>query len=388
VASSPRFGFLGNVEIGKSLPLASLRENYDAILFAYGASKDRELGIPGEHLNGIYSARAFVGWYNGLPEFASLNPDLESSDTAVIIGQGNVALDVARVLLCSIDHLKRTDISEDAIETLRRSRVKHVRVVGRRGPMQAAFTIKEVRELLQLPGVRFKPIESSLLAPIDADLPRASKRIAQLLAKHSSSNPDPHASKSLSLEFLLSPQEFHAGSLPASLSSIDFERNIWTEERHRFQKDARVVSANSMISMDSGLAFRSIGYKAEALPGMKDLGIDFDDRVGRLLNDRGRVLSAGEIASGLYCAGWAKSGPTGVIATTMEDSFATAELIAQDWKGHESTKKGSVAIRGWLDNPIDWYGWQRIDIAERARGEKRGKEREKLRSVQEMLEAA
>jgi len=140
VASSPRFNFIGNIEVGIDLPLASLKNHYNAILFAYGASKDRKLGIEGEDLNGVYSARDFVGWYNGLPEHADLEPDLQS-DEAVIIGQGNVALDVARTLLTNVDVLRKTDMTDYALATLAKSKVKRVRVVGRRGPMQVRISL-------------------------------------------------------------------------------------------------------------------------------------------------------------------------------------------------------------------------------------------------------
>lgn len=140
MAESPNFNFIGNIPIGSepgSLPLSSIAPHYDAILFAYGASKDRELGIKGENtLKGIFSARAFVGWYNGLPEYADLNPDLSSGEDAIVIGQGNVALDVARILLSDVDALRKTDITEVALEALTRNRVKNVKMVGRRGPMQ------------------------------------------------------------------------------------------------------------------------------------------------------------------------------------------------------------------------------------------------------------
>lgn len=390
IATSPSFNFFGNVKVGETLPLRSLRENYDAILFAYGASLDRKLGIPGEDLDGVYSAREFVGWYNGLPEFAGLAPDLESGDAAVVIGQGNVALDVARVLLSDVDRLKNTDISEAALEALRKSRIRRVRVLGRRGPMQAAFTIKEVRELMQLPDVCFEPLDPALLPPKDVELPRAPKRIAQLLAKHSTSAVNASASKRFSLEFLYSPQAFQPqASTPDKLGGVELQRNQWTDGSTRFQKNAQVLGTSQITTIQADVVFRSIGYKAEPLPGMESAGVQFDRRAGRLLNDGGRLLSEeGGIAEGLYCAGWVKSGPTGVIATTMEDAFATAELISKDWSGRDSSKQGSAAIRDSLRNAIDWYGWQRIDIAERARGSQWGKEREKFRSVKEMLEAA
>lgn len=136
VASSPRFHFIGNVSVGHSLPLSSLRPHYHAILFAYGSSRDRELGVPGEDLDGVYSARQFVAWYNGLPGFEALHPKIDQSDQAVIIGQGNVALDVARVLLTPVEKLNNTDMPEYALQTLSRNTIKKVRVIGRRGPMQ------------------------------------------------------------------------------------------------------------------------------------------------------------------------------------------------------------------------------------------------------------
>lgn len=135
----PNFNFIGNVSVGSDIPLAELKPHYDAILFAYGASKDRELGIPGEHLNSVYSARSFVAWYNGLPGFSDLQPNLIEGDEAVVIGQGNVALDVARILLTSVDELRKTDMPEHALDTLSRSRVKKVHVVGRRGPIQVSL---------------------------------------------------------------------------------------------------------------------------------------------------------------------------------------------------------------------------------------------------------
>ena len=160
MAKWPNFNFIGNVPIGDGsgqLPLRTIAEQYDAVLFAYGASRDKTLGIPGEDLNGVISARSFVGWYNGLPEYEHLNPNLQAGDTAVVIGQGNVALDVARVLLAPLKELQQTDISEQAIEALSKSRVTDVKVIGRRGPLQAPYTIKELRELLHMPGVGFVP---------------------------------------------------------------------------------------------------------------------------------------------------------------------------------------------------------------------------------------
>ncbi|OCL08067.1 FAD/NAD(P)-binding domain-containing protein [Glonium stellatum] len=407
VASSPRFNFIGNVGVGHDIPLASLRPHYDAILFAYGASKDKKLGIPGEDLNGVYSARAFVGWYNGLPEYAGLNPQLDAGEDAVVIGQGNVALDVARILLTSIDTLRKTDITEQALETLARSKVRSVKVVGRRGPLQAAFTIKEVRELMNLPSVSFEPIDSSLFPNEITKLPRVQKRISQVLAKGSAAS-ESSATKKWALSFLLSPKSFKPFSETSiQLSSIDFEENAFAPDSDPFDRNAKVVPTGRTTNISASLAFRSVGYKSSALPGLTELNVPFDDRMGIIPNDPyGRVinpqsgpgiLTAGHVP-GVYCAGWVKRGPTGVIASTMDDAFTSADIIAKDWEqqvpflnssddcnialGWEGVKK-EVARKGL--RPVLWADWKRIDEVEKERGKAMGKEREKFTSVDEML---
>ncbi|EZF16330.1 hypothetical protein H112_05772 [Trichophyton rubrum D6] len=425
VATSPRFNFIGNIELGGSLPLRSLKPHYDAVLFSYGASKDRELGLPNERsLSGIFSARAFVGWYNGLPEYRNLSPDLASGEDAVIIGQGNVALDVARVLLSDVDVLRKTDMSEYALEELAKSRVKRVRVVGRRGPMQAAFTIKEVRELMQLPLVGFEPIASNLLPPdsIISGLPRANKRITQLLAKGSPTSLESSAKK-WSLDFLLSPRSFHSSSEnPGRLSHITFSRNQ-LDPADPYSPSASISphladdGKVAHIDISASLCFRSIGYKACPLPGLDELAVPFDASRGLIPNDgQGRVLTTIPSASegdsvpthvpGVYCAGWVKRGPTGVIAATMTDAFATADAIAADWEvhrdrgsnkmeflnsrsGEESTGLGWDGVRPDAEKrglwPTSWKDWEEIDRVERDRGQTRGKPREKFALVDDML---
>ncbi|KAL8682455.1 MAG: hypothetical protein Q9186_001498 [Xanthomendoza sp. 1 TL-2023] len=339
VASSPNFNFIGNVEVGKDLSLKSFTNHYDAILFAYGASKDRKLGIPGEDkLKGIYSARDFVGWYNGLPEFSRLAPRLEDSDTAVIIGQGNVALDVARTLLKGVDALRTTDMTDQALAVLSRSRVKRVRVVGRRGPMQVSFTIKEVRELMKLPSVAFNPVDATLIPPDVSSLPRTAQRLTKLLIEGSRSGMA-QAKKSWGLDFLLSPVQYQpsSGASSLQLGSIEFA-NMKLVGHDPFDPAAKVERGPDRHSIPTSLAFRSVGYQSEALPGMSELGISFDTKRGIIVNDYyGRLRTPMQDANsahsipGMYCAGWVKRGPTGVIANTMEDSFATAEAIIEDW---------------------------------------------------------
>ena len=287
VASSPNFTFIGNVNLGHDLPLPLLGKHYDAIVFAYGASKDRKIGLEGEDKPHIYSARAFVGWYNGLPEYRNLNPDLQAGDTAVVVGQGNVALDVARTLLSRIDVLRKTDITEYALETLAASKIKHVRVVGRRGPMQAAFTIKEVRELLQLEDVNFKAIPEDLFPADLSKLPRPKRRLMELLKKGSPRKET--ASKSWSLDFLMAPKSLTwSEANPNTLDGIEF---AWTTLENPDHPDSKVTQTEQTNRISTSTLFRSIGYKAEAIPGMAELGADFDEQKGTIRHDGfGRII--------------------------------------------------------------------------------------------------
>ncbi|KAI0971351.1 hypothetical protein F4678DRAFT_461301 [Xylaria arbuscula] len=412
VASSPNFTFIGNAAIGNqgghfqgcTIPLASVMRHYDAVMFAYGASKDKKLGIPNEsELRGIYSAREFVGWYNGLPEYADLAPDLTQGDEAVIIGQGNVALDVARMMLENVDVLRKSDITESAIETLAKSRIRRVHIVGRRGPMQAAFTIKEVRELMKLHAVSFHPVDMTLLPDELSKLPRARRRLMEILVKGSTSTLE-HSHKSWSLDFCLSPTEF-TGTLDGKVQSTIFER---TSLLSPFDPTSSVESLGEKLQIPSSVVFRSIGYKSVALPGFNEAGILFDDRKGVIQNDgfgrvlkstENRVTSNGEVTTlpGVYCAGWVKRGPTGVIASTMEDAFSTGDAIAADWNAEipflsSENSHGWEGLRTEVDarncRIIQWEDWKKIDKAERERGLAVGKEREKFTSTSAMLEAA
>lgn len=400
------------------LPLTSIVPHYDAVLFAYGASKDRRLGVPGEDLNGVVSARAFVGWYNGLPEYADLNPNLQAGDTAVIIGQGNVALDVARFLLSPVDLLRKTDVSEHALEALSRSHIRDVKVVGRRGPLQAPYTIKELRELMNLPTVGFAPPPESwddLIQAPRRKLPRQLKRIAEVLER-GSKTPMADAQKAWQLGYLRSPIEFLSAN-GQDLEAVGFEQTEYTSAISSLiegdpQKDLNSIRAvkakgtGNKTMLHANTAFRSVGYQSEALPGFDQLGIPFDDRLGIIPNDMyGRIvapdrgpagpLTAGHVP-GMYCSGWVKRGPTGVIASTMDDAFNTADIIVRDWTdgakfnaGEGERKAGYEGVTRAMQKhgvrPVSWAGWQKIDAEERRRGKEKGKEREKIRSVKEMM---
>ncbi|KAF4446469.1 ferredoxin-NADP+ reductase [Fusarium austroafricanum] len=414
IASQPNFTFIGNASIGHqghsskhcTIELQNLMNHYNAVLFAYGASEDKKLGIPGEStLSGIHSAREVVGWYNGLPGCSDLNLDLSQAGEAVVIGQGNVALDVARILLEDIDVLRKTDITEKALETLSKSRVKRVHVVGRRGPMQASFTIKEVRELMKLKEVAFLPF-NRLLIPEDLKaLPRASKRLMEVLVK-GSTTPVEAASKAWSLDSCLSPKHFLGNQeAPSQVASTEFDI---TKLATPFDPKSSVSATGETKILPSDVVFRSVGYKSVALPGFAKIGIQFDEsrgvvdndglgRVTRMVSDTHAGGAHNERVPGVYCAGWVKNGPTGVIASTMQDAFTTGDAIVHDWLsgGRFLNASSNTRVSGWEGlrddagpttcRAVAWNDWRQIDRAERERGQRNGKEREKFTSTEDML---
>lgn len=374
--------------------------------------------MPGEELTGAHSARAFVGWYNGLPEYAGLDPDLGAGDTAVVIGQGNVALDVTRILFMPLGELRKTDISEHALQALSKSRVRNVKVIGRRGPLQAPYTIKELRELLQLRGLAFVPPPEGWQALLQVEtkkLPRQLKRIAELLQKGSKETIE-QAVNAWQLGYLRSPVEFLSKN-GTDLAAIGFEQTEYVqhmselmtgEPQHDLSalRGAKVRGTGRKGVVSAQLAFRSIGYESEALPGLDLLGVPFDSKKGIIPNDRyGRVLSpdlgpGGDLTAGhvpgMYCAGWVKRGPTGVIASTLDDAFTTADIIVDDWKKNVRFNEGVGEQKaGWEEvkkeaekrsiRAVSWQDWEKIDAEEVKRGKDKGKEREKFRTVEEML---
>ncbi|KAM3436804.1 hypothetical protein MY4824_004087 [Beauveria thailandica] len=402
IASSSNFRFLGNVAVGSTsepsssdqcrIELQQLLRNYDSVLLAYGASEDKKLGIPGEStLQGIYSARQFVGWYNGLPDSAGLEPDL-SGEEALVIGQGNVALDVARMLLEDVDVLRRTDITQHAMEQLAQSNIK-----------RAAFTIKELRELMKLPKVAFHPVNRVLLPQDLKSLPRAQRRLMEVLVKGTTTSPGDTPS-SWSLDSCLSPKHFLAREQDATrVASTEFDI---TRLESAFDPKSRVTPTGETALLPSDVVFRSVGYKSTALNGFAEAGIQFDVRRGVVDNDGfGRVTrlvsnSNAELAtqqvSGLYCAGWVKLGPTGVIASTMNDAFATGDAIADDWLSGVAFLQSASTAAGWdgirgaagtvnADKAIDWDDWRQIDNVEKEKGSAKGKTREKFTSTTQML---
>ncbi|KAI2584921.1 ferredoxin reductase [Homo sapiens] len=387
-AHSGRCAFWGNVEVGRDVTVPELREAYHAVVLSYGAEDHRALEIPGEELPGVCSARAFVGWYNGLPENQELEPDL-SCDTAVILGQGNVALDVARILLTPPEHLERTDITKAALGVLRQSRVKTVWLVGRRGPLQVAFTIKELREMIQLPGARpiLDPVDFLGLQDKIKEVPRPRKRLTELLLRTATEKPGPaeaarqaSASRAWGLRFFRSPQQV----LPSPDGRRAAGVRLAVTRLEGVDEATRAVPTGDMEDLPCGLVLSSIGYKSRPV----DPSVPFDSKLGVIPNVEGRVMDV----PGLYCSGWVKRGPTGVIATTMTDSFLTGQMLLQDLKAGllpSGPRPGYAAIQALLSSrgvrPVSFSDWEKLDAEEVARGQGTGKPREKLVDPQEML---
>lgn len=391
-AKTSRCNFFGNVTIGKDISVEELRRAYHAVVLSYGAEGNRTMGVPGEHLAGVYAAKDFVGWYNGLPNCRELSPDL-SCETAVILGQGNVALDVARILLSPIDILKKTDITDPALKALACSRVSRVLIVGRRGPVQVACTIKELREMVNLPGCKPEMVAAEFEDVTEAlkDLPRPRKRLTELMLKTALETPGEKelerrskASRSWGFRFYRSPVEVLADSEGKRTAGIRLAVNRLEGSGER----ACAVLTREEEVVACGLVISSIGYKSLPI----DPSVPFDSPKAIVPNNMGRVQQA----PGLYCSGWLKTGPTGVIATTMNNSFDTARSLVEDINSGildvSSAKPGSQSISSLLEKrgvkPVTFSDWEKIDQVETRRGESSGKPREKILSVEEMLRVA
>ncbi|ETN64295.1 fad nadph dehydrogenase [Anopheles darlingi] len=389
-AENPRVRFLGNLSLGKDFSLAELRERYHAVLLTYGAEQDNTLGIPNETLPNVLSAREFVAWYNGLPGFENLNPDL-SGTSLTLLGQGNVAVDVARIVLSSVDDLKKTDITEYALEALSRSNIKTVHLVGRRGPLQAAFTIKELREMLKLTNCKtkwrvddFHHVEESI-----PDLPRPRKRITELMVKSVTEQNATTAQIERSFRpiFFRSPINFIGQT---KVEAVEYVVNKLVE--------GRAVATDQRETIPTELVCRSIGYRAISL----DNHINFNEKKGCVNNAGGRVLKQtltgsdqtiddieDKYETGLYASGWLATGPTGVILTTMNNSFGVADLVCRDFQNNVIKLNGSRAGIDPSGMPfVSWNGWKAIDAEEERRGSLQGKPREKLTCIKTMLEIA
>jgi ferredoxin--NADP+ reductase len=391
VANHPRFRFFGHVELGKHLDVDDLRRHYHQILYSTGAQTDRRMGIPGEDLRGSHPATEFVAWYNGHPDFRDHQFDLTQERVAVV-GVGNVAVDVARILCRSPQELATTDIADYALEALRGSRVKEVYLLGRRGPAQAAFTNPEIKELGELADadITARPEEVELddltRAALERSPDRATMKKVEILQGYAMRKPT-GKSKRLVVRFLVSPVEL-VGDDTGGVAAIRLARNRLVASP---AGTLQPTPTGEMEELPVGLVFRSVGYKGVPLPG-----VPFNESWGVILNERGRVLDPDtkQPVIGEYTAGWIKRGPTGVIGTNKPDAAETVACMMEDRARGMALRPeapDAVAVEALLRQrqPLCFsYGdWRRLDALEVAAGRGQGRPRVKFTSVEEMAAA-
>ena len=383
--------FFGNVEVGVDISHEELLRHYSAVIYATGAQTDKSLGIPGEELAGSWPATEFVAWYNGHPDYRELEFDL-SHPRAVVIGNGNVAADVTRMLTLDPAELERTDVADHALEALRASRLEEVVVLGRRGPAQAAFTSAELRELGHLGGVDLR------VEPDEVELDPLSQRWfaeqgtftarknVELLREFAARPRRAGSRRSIRLRFLRSPVEIRGAG---RVEAIDVRRNEIVQADDGSLRPR--AAGEDVETIECGLVLRSVGYRAVPLPG-----VPFDERSFILPNDRGRVLAAdGEPVPGVYAVGWIKRGPTGILGTNKRDAEETAVRLAEDLASgalpspeRPDRQQIDELLSERKPELVTIDGWRAIDADELRRGGEEGRPRVKLSSRDELLSAA
>ncbi len=386
-AQNPGFRFFGNVDIGSHVSVEDLRDHYHMVVFTTGAQVDRRLGIEGEDLPNCHSATEFVAWYNGHPDYADLQFDL-SQESVAVIGVGNVAVDVARILCRTPEELATTDIADYALDALRKSSVREVFMLGRRGPAQAAFTNPEIKELGELeaatPVVRadelvLDPLTRATLEANPDRLTTKKLEILQSLATEQDDRP-----KKLHIRFLVSPTRFTAGD-GGRLAAIELVRNVLVEGRGG-RLSASPTDETELLP--AGLAFKSVGYRGVPVPG-----VPFNDSWGVISNEKGRVVDAdGNIVPGVYAAGWIKRGATGVIGTNKACATETVVSMLEDLDSGSVREPGADAdsieqlVRSNQPNVFTYEDWKRLDKLESERGQAQGRPRVKFTTREEMVE--
>ena len=390
IATQDSFRFFGNITYGADLQLADLQAHYHAAIFAVGAQTDRELGIPGEDLPGSHAATEFVAWYNAHPDYREREFDLSTTDVAVI-GLGNVAMDVVRILARSEAELHDTDIADYALAALARSKVRNIYVLGRRGPAQAAFTNPEIRELgaLQDAEVIVTPEEAELdplsRAWLESEDSRTARRNVEILEGYARQAPQ-QRSRRIIMRFLTSPVEI------LGVDRVEAIRIVRNELQAGENGALRPRATGIFETLPVGLVFRSVGYRGVALPGLP-----FHEAWGIIPNENGRVLRAQDSRQtlpGLYVVGWIKRGPSGVIGTNKPDSVETVTMLLEDlaaerlWQPAEPSPAAVDALLcGRGSRHVSFADWQRLDALEQERGAALGRPRLKFSRVEDMLAA-
>ncbi|MDE2437633.1 MAG: FAD-dependent oxidoreductase [Sphingomonadales bacterium] len=368
-ALSENVRFVGNVMIGKDVSVAELQNLYDAVVLATGAPHDRKLDLPGENLANVYGSAAFVGWYNGHPMFADLDPDL-SGQTAVVIGMGNVALDVARILAKTSEEFAGSDIVAHALNILQTSKLRRIVVLGRRGPHQIMMTPKELGELMHLSRAapRVDPAdlpeegEDALLEPGLRKSVNHLRSFAAIPESHYADTPI-----EIEFDFFASPRAILGTD---KVEGIEVERTV--------VEAGRAIGTGETYTIPASLVVACIGYQTSRIPG-----VPFDERAGRFPNDEGRILP------GLYCVGWARRGPSGTIGTNRPDGFGVVAKIAEDI-GSGAGKRGRSGFDELAEaralKVVTFRDWKRIEAEEEARA-RDGAPREKFVDVDAMIKA-
>ena len=391
IASNENFRFFGLVEYGKHIMMEDLKKHYHIVIFATGAQTDRQMNIPGEELMGSHTATEFVAWYNGHPDYRDYEFDL-SQERVAIVGVGNVAVDVARILCRTEEELVQTDIADYALEALKKSKVKEVFLLGRRGPAQAAFTNPEVRELGNLQDAhavtRSEEVELDEFTKelLEKEEDRSAVKKIEILNSYSE-DIEFEKSRKLHIRFLVSPVEI-LGDEEGRVKALKLVKN----ELYKTEDGSlRPRATDEFEELSVGLVFRSIGYHGVALPE-----VPFHDKWGVIHNEKGRVLDPetdGHV-QGIYSTGWIKRGPTGVIGTNKQDSGETVKCILEDIESGslispETPHPESVQdlIHKRQPDYFTYEDWLRLNELEISRGEKLGRPRLKYTSIEEMLDA-
>jgi len=395
-AHSEGFRFFGNVKVGEHLAVEDLHAHYDQVVYAVGTESHRDMGIPGENLGGSFNATEFVGWYNGHPDFQDRDFDLENVTTAVVVGIGNVAVDCARILVRDPDELASTDITDEAMAALRKSAVREVYMLGRRGPAQAKFAPAEIKEIADCAGVDLvlRP-EDAALDPVSAgwlegleiveqkNIQKNMDFLAECAATGEGTRP-----RKVRLWMLTSPIELIGRD--GRVAGARLERNSLSIKKPG--GEPRPSGTGEVQEIACQLVLRAIGYHGIPLPG-----VPFDDWYGIIPNEGGRVVDPAAdraVVPGAYVVGWAKRGPSGLVGTNRACSFATVDLMLEDAKGRTvprdeaHTADGALAmVRAHQPDFITFDDWQKLDALEVEHGKERGKVRHKFTSTAEVLEA-
>ena len=390
IAMNPDFRFYGHVEFGKDISHAEFTAYYHAIIYAVGAQTDRRMEIPGEDLPGSHPATEFVAWYNAHPDFADHKFDLTQENVAVI-GLGNVAMDVIRILARTPDELTETDIADYALDQLKHSSVKNIYVLGRRGPAQSAFTNPEIKELGELDDASIIVAQSEVtLDPvsrqyIDSGVDKVANKNVEIL-KGFAAQGDTGKPRKIIMRFCVSPVEI------IGTDKVEAIKLVKNELVPNDKGDLKAKPTDQFETIPVGLVFRSVGYKGQAVPD-----VPFDDWSGTIPNNLGRVLTApktGEQVIGEYAVGWIKRGPSGIIGTNKPDSVETVNSLLEDFRAGKllapatpSREKLEALLNERGVQFVTFADWHFLDTVEQERGEFRNAPRLKFSKVDEMLKA-